>query len=193
MHVDLYGHSPLELFSVGVIFGALIFGGKLVWLLLILLLFAALVAGLKVLEKRSGEMEGEGYVLRNSILTPAERSFLGVLESLSIPGIRICVKVRLADIFDARDGKKGFQGRFNRIAAKHVDFLLVRQDSGAPLLGIELDDKSHARKDRKRRDQFLDHAFRSAGLPLVRIPAGPAYQPRAISEQVNEALQRARN
>jgi hypothetical protein len=37
---------------------------------------------------------------------------------------------------------------------------------------VELDDKSHRREDRKRRDGFVDEALKSAGIPITRIEAG---------------------
>jgi len=62
-------------------------------------------------------------------------------------------KIRLADIFEVKKwlDKGSRQGAFNRITAKHVDFLIVRQNDGAPILGIELDDSSHESDVRKNR------------------------------------------
>ncbi len=109
-----------------------------------------LVLVLKVLKARvSKEPENGTYYLKQSLFTPAERSFLGVLESLGMPEYRIMAKVRLADIFGVKKGQ-GWRSAFNRISAKHVDFLLVRQSDGAPILGIELDDSSHDRPDPQR-------------------------------------------
>jgi len=75
-----------------------------------------------------------------------------VLESMGMPEYRIMAKVRLADIFGVKKGQS-WQAAFNRINAKHVDFLLVRQSDGAPILGIELDDSSHNEPDRMDRDK----------------------------------------
>ncbi|MEN7973211.1 MAG: DUF2726 domain-containing protein, partial [Verrucomicrobiota bacterium] len=38
----------------------------------------------------------------------------------------------------------------------------------AIVAAIELDDKSHQRKDRIKRDQFLNQVMESAGVPLIR-------------------------
>jgi hypothetical protein len=57
-----------------------------------------------------------------------------------------------------------------------------------PLLGVELDDASHARKDRAERDDFVDNAFAAAGLPLLRIPAQRAYNTRELAEKTNSYL-----
>ena len=40
---------------------------------------------------------------------------------------------------------------------------------------IELDDKSHDRSDRRERDDFVDEAFRAAGLEVVHVRTQASY------------------
>lgn len=141
----------------------------------VVILFLGLVVAVVVAAKRR---EGQGaaagcYFLRKSVLTPAERSFLGVLDAALGDDYRICVKMRLADIFGVKAGAEGRRSAMNRINAKHIDFLLVRASDGAPVLGIELDDASHDRPDRRERDAFVDGVFDDAALPIehVRVQA----------------------
>lgn len=153
-------------------------------------IFAALSVAKAALSSTKIGGSGDRYYLKKSIFSPAERSFLGVLDSLNPPDIRICAKVRLADIFGLKKGlpKGGAQSAFNRISAKHVDFLLVQQNDGMPLLGIELDDKSHEEDQRKSRDAFVDEVFREAGLPLLHVPARATYDPRELTRVIEEAF-----
>jgi hypothetical protein len=66
-------------------------------------------------------------------------------------------KVSLDDMFYAQSGDRGANvGWRNRIARKHVDYLLCDPGSMRPVLGIELDDASHERAAREARDQFVD-------------------------------------
>ena len=88
--------------------------------------------------------------------------------------VTVCAKVRLADVFFVARPNENAAAR-NRIAAKHVDFLLCDPATMRPLAGIELDDASHARPDRQERDAFVEQVFEAAGLPLVRFPAQRAY------------------
>lgn len=117
------------------------------------------------------------FYLRKSLFSPAERSFLGVLDSNLPAGTRVFGKVRLEDIFGVKAGlERGErQAARNRISRKHVDFLLVRSSDLVPVAGIELDDSSHDDADRQERDQFVDSVFSSAGLPLLHITAQKAY------------------
>ena len=68
----------------------------------------------------------------------------------------------------AKDRKTYWSG-LNRVTSKSIDFVVVDLASGGALLAIELDDKTHQRDDRKRRDAFVNDALRQAGIPLVRF------------------------
>ena len=88
--------------------------------------------------------------------------------------VTVCAKVRLADVFFVARPNENAAAR-NRIAVKHVDFLLCDPATMRPLAGIELDDASHARADRQERDALVEKVFEAAELPLVRFPAQRAY------------------
>lgn len=125
------------------------------------------------------------YLQRDHFLSPAEMSFYGVLR-LAVDGqAAICAKVSLSDLFYVRkDDPSRYRIYTNKIDRKHVDFLLCDPATLRPLLGIELDDKSHRRPDRQQRDAFVDQVFGAAGLPLLHIPAQHAYRTEEIRECV---------
>lgn len=130
------------------------------------------------------------YVLFNSMLTPAERSFLGVLDALDLTGYRVYAKVRLADIVGIKAGMNGSarQAALNRITGKHVDFLIVRQDDGAPVLALELDDSSHERADRRERDVFVDKVYASVGLASLHLQARRTYVLADVRSAIEAAM-----
>jgi len=130
------------------------------------------------------------YVLRPSLFSPAERTFLGCLDSVLPPEIRVFAKVRLADLFEVKrtPDRSAWQSAFNKINSKHVDFVLCRSSDLHPLLVIELDDKSHAREDRRQRDALIESLFAASSLALIRFKVQRAYQPEEIAKRVNEAL-----
>lgn len=123
--------------------------------------------------------KGLPYRLRDDFLSPAEFSFYQVLARSLGGRAVICPKVRLGDIFFV--GSTGSQGYRNKIDRKHVDFLLCDPATMKPRCGIELDDASHARRERQRRDEFVDHVFEASNLPLVRVPAKAAYNPSELA------------
>lgn len=160
---------------------------------LVIILVAVAVAFMALKAKGASQQTAEKpdvYYLKKSLFSPAERSFLGVLESLNYEGVTIASKVRLADVFGIKKGlERGDRQRaLNRISAKHVDFLLIQKSDGAPLVGIELDDSSHDEDDRVARDAFVDTVFASAGLPILHVVAKAAYDPKEIHRQIDQAL-----
>jgi hypothetical protein len=56
-------------------------------------------------------------------------------------------------------------------------------------LGIELDDKSHQRDDRKERDQFIDQVFKAAGIPLLRVPVKHTYSLQEVQSILQPYIQ----
>lgn len=114
------------------------------------------------------------YRLRDDFLSPAEISFYHVLLQVAGERVTVCPKVGLGDVFFVSRPNENAGAR-NRIAAKHVDFLLCDSMTMRPLAGIELDDASHRRADRQERDALVEKVFEAAELPLVRFPAKRAY------------------
>ena len=117
------------------------------------------------------------YERRQALVTPAERSFLGVLEQVVPKSYRVYAKVNLTDVLKVRSGlSRSEQQRVrNGISQKHLDFVLCRADDLGLVAGLELDDRSHQRTERQRRDAFLESACAAAGLPLLRVPARQVY------------------
>jgi hypothetical protein len=130
------------------------------------------------------------YALRSALFTPAERSFLGVMDGVLPDGVSWLGKVRLGDVFVTRKGLTPSQRTTarNRINQKHVDFLLVRVSDFAPLAGIELDDSSHDAEDRQDRDAFVDQVFRSGGIQLLHVPAQATYNPNELRSKITALL-----
>lgn len=112
------------------------------------------------------------YRAGKAVLSPAELAFYQRLRRLLEPRALVLAKVRIADVLSV-DGKSA--GRraivaLNMIAAKHTDFTILDPESAKPIACIELDDASHGSRAAGKRDAFVNDAFASAGLKLLRIP-----------------------
>lgn len=123
------------------------------------------------------------YHLRDHFLSPAELSFYAVLRSVVGNRASLNTKVALGDLFYVKKGDDASRWRIytNKIDRKHVDFLLCDSATMQPIVGIELDDKSHQREDRQARDAFVDGVFRAAGLPLIHVQARRGYVANEIA------------
>jgi very-short-patch-repair endonuclease len=87
-----------------------------------------------------------------------------------------------------KKGTENWRSSFNRISSKHIEFLLCSADTLDPVLVVELDDSSHSTANRRAANAFRNNVFQAAGLPLLRIPARAAYNPREIATQVHGIL-----
>lgn len=130
------------------------------------------------------------YLVRDDFLSPAEQSFYMVLKNAVSDWALVCPKVALGDLFyvKSNDASK-YRGYTNKIDRKHVDFLLCDPKTVRPLLGIELDDKSHRRPDRQMRDTFVENVFATAKLPLARLDVQNAYNPAELNILLRQKLQ----
>jgi hypothetical protein len=123
------------------------------------------------------------FSAHESLLSPAERSFYGVLLQVLKGRYVVFAKVRLCDVL-----KHGNRQSLNKISQKHVDFVLCAPDTIAPVLAIELDDKSHDKPQRRERDDFVDQAFAGAGVPIIHVPAKRQYPPAEVLAAIKGAI-----
>jgi len=116
------------------------------------------------------------YLLRDDFLSPAEQSFYLILKHTVSDWALIFPKVSLGDLFYVKSNDPSkYRSYTNKIDRKHVDFLLCDLKTVRPLLGIELDDKSHQKRNRRERDEFVEKVYKAAKLPLVRIQVRRTY------------------
>lgn len=64
----------------------------------------------------------------------------------------------------------------------------MRPKNSKPILGIELDDKSHQRADRQERDDFVNNVFRAAKLPLMHISVQRSYSQSELKIKLSAYL-----
>ena len=110
------------------------------------------------------------YFRRPRLLSAAELQFFHTLETVVGDHFYLLAKVRVADLVDVR-GVYGHEWwtAFARVSQKHVDFLVASRQTLEVLVAIELDDASHLRGSRRKRDDLLNAVFVQAGIPLIRF------------------------
>jgi hypothetical protein len=137
---------------------------------------------------RSGEKAG--YESSGSLFTPAERSFLEVLEQALDSRYRVFGKVRLGDLIKPAKGLAAgtWTIAMNRINQLHVDFVVCTANELALVGVLALDDQSHGHEDRAGRDGFVDRALANAGIPVLRFPAGKGYAVQEVRARLAEML-----
>ena len=77
-------------------------------------------------------------------------------------------KVRLFDLVTPINGHPKYKTNLYKIQAKHVDFVLTKNNLVAKYI-IELDDNSHNTNQRKERDKFVDTVLSACGYKVLHI------------------------
>lgn len=145
----------------------------------VLLLF--IIYFLKTIDSKKRKI---AYKKKTALFTPAERSFLGVLDQCLDSQFRVFGKIRLADII-APDTYGDSRIGLNQIIQRHVDFVVCKSGDLSLVAIIELDDKSHLSESRKRKDTFLNDSLESAGIPVIRFTAKGSYSTAEVKSKLS--------
>jgi hypothetical protein len=141
---------------------------------LFLILFALAAVAILVLHELSARGPAGDVpwpLMARALLTPREQEFCRRLEEL-YPQHRVFAQVALSRLLEVRPGtgnRRAIRNHFSQLVA---DFVLCGADLSVVAV-IELDDSSHENSKQQHEDRRKTKAVESAGLRLVRIPAGP--------------------
>lgn len=136
---------------------------------------------------RIGSVVRVRYRNRGTLLSRGELAFFCHVRRAVRQRWLIMCKVRLADAVTC-SAAAWRAGAGNAIAQKHLDFIICDPCSTKLLLAIELDDRTHVRPDRRRRDRFLNQTLSQAGIRLLRFRARSSYCPHEIRKRIESAL-----
>jgi hypothetical protein len=147
-----------------------------------------LVIAMGLMQRQSGD--GAGYESRGGLFTPAERSFLNVLEQALDSRYRVFGKVRLGDLIKPADGHSPGKrmAALSRINQNQVDFVVCTANELALVGVLALEDQSYGHEDRAGRGGFVDQALAVAGIPVLRFPAKNEYQVQELRTRLTELL-----
>jgi very-short-patch-repair endonuclease len=147
-------------------------------LVIISLIIVTVIIVLKTLPNIISKTSKPDYEKRK-LLTDMEFKFYSELKKIIPTDQIILIKIRLADLIK----QKNFSD-FKRISQKHVDFVLAH-NSTLDIVGIiELDDHTHQKQHRIERDQFVNAALNSAGIPITHIKVKKNYDLQSLIDQI---------
>lgn len=147
----------------------------------------AVFVSIILLWRMYGGERGFPYQPRESLVTKTELKFYRALIKAAQDDFELFAMVRIADILQVDPGLSNKRKWLNPILAKHIDFVVCDQLTLKPLVCIEVDDPTHQRPERIERDVFVNKAFASAGIPLLRIPTQANYHARELRELIDKA------
>ena len=121
-------------------------------------------------ENKNEEIAGKLPYRRKFLLTKNEYWFYKNLKEIADKyGYAILAKIRFADLVELNDeaGKSEYMKYFGKIKAKHIDFILCKKENLYPELLIELNDNSHKKEDRIKRDEFVKKIADKVGYKMI--------------------------
>lgn len=142
-------------------------------ILIFIILFVAclVIVALKLNSKEKECKTPSNLHIKRQFLTHHERAFYKKLDTIINGRFKIMCQVRLVYVVAInpkyRVGKIGL-AYFRRISQWHCDFVLIDNDFNV-ICVIELDDNSHNRADRIKRDNYFNLVFNQAGMRLLRF------------------------
>lgn len=143
-----------------------------------------------ILEKfKKEKYSTNNYIALKKPLTETEIKFCNELRKITdkynfiiIPQLQL---QRIFKTFNKNDIKL-----FNKIKSKSIDFAIVDKEYNYKFF-IELDDYSHNRKSRIKRDNFVNELFSSFEYKLLRIKVKNSYNLEEIEKEIlkNEKIE----
>lgn len=126
------------------------------------------------------------YLVKSNPMTETEQKFISYLKVFTDKyNLIVLPQVQLQSIFKTIDKKD--IANFNKIKSKSVDFAIVDNKYNYKLF-IELDDYTHNRKDRIKRDKFVNNLFNTYNLKLKRIKVKNNYNLEEIENIIKEIV-----
>lgn len=116
---------------------------------------------------------GKSYAPKGFLTTREREFFNQVRQSMNTERFLICPQVRLVDVVSVApqytERSPEWTALFRQISQWHCDFVIVDMSTFAVCAVVELDDRTHQRTDRRRRDAIFNEVISQAGLRLYRI------------------------
>ena len=162
---------------------------------LIILGVAVFVAGILFQFFKSSEKEDKkyeplkyNYTRQKFLISRAEHECYDALVLTVGDKYHVFPQVHLPQILDHKIVGQNWKGALSHINQKSVDFVLCDKAYISPVLAIELDDKSHEKKDRIERDIEVERMLENAKVPLLRLENHGSFNSKELAEKINSVL-----
>jgi hypothetical protein len=144
------------------------------WVIALIIILGIVALDVAMLNKpRLDETSNTPYARSVHLFSPAERSFLQVLDEVVGDNARIFGKVRVADVVVPGEGMTGsdWKEAYSKVSSHRFDFLLCNRNDLSVICAIALGDGTHHLTGRSHTTAFLREVCHDAGVPLIHVPA----------------------
>ena len=132
---------------------------------IIILMMDIILTKMPKQEKIENEDLSSLYEKKTYLLTQNELKFYKLLKNITDKNnLNLFCQVALYEIIKSKNIKD-----FNKIKSKTIDFVITDVNCKIKLC-IELDDPTHIKENRQKRDEFVDNLFKELNIKLIRTP-----------------------
>lgn len=150
---------------------------------IIILMMDLILTKIPKQEKIENEDLSSIYEKKTYLLTQNELKFYKLLKSITDKNnLNLFSQVALYEIIKSKNIKY-----FNKIKSKTIDFVITDVNCKIKLC-IELDDPTHIKENRQKRDKFVDNLFKELNIKLIRIPVQSYYKLNELENKIKESL-----
>ena len=119
-------------------------------------------------DRISSLMIGKKLIVKKTYLRSEEFEYLRKLEDLLQDKYIVKPQIHLSDIADVEYGYYDHDNLFYELKSKIIDYVIFDKQY-QPLVGIELNGKSHFFKSRKSRDKLTENLLNNIGIEYLEI------------------------
>ena len=131
------------------------------------------------------------YKRKDFMMTRAEHEFFGILTRRLGDRYFIFPQVNISAIVSHMVKGQDWRAARAHINRLSVDYVVCSKADVRPLVAIELDDPTHEREDRQKRDTEVNRIFDEVGIPLVRFSNTRQMSEADIIQQTTNRLPNA--
>ena len=136
----------------------------------------------------SQEQEEYLYKRKDFLLNIPERRFFEELQKIIPNEYVVFPQVLLSSIVGVSSPKNEFWKYHNKINRKTIDFVIFEKQYLKPIIAIEYDGKTHNRKDRQDRDEFVNEVLKMSGIKSLHIKHQKNLNFDEIGKNINNLL-----
>ncbi len=127
---------------------------------------------------------------KKEFMTKIETYFYNILIELEQElNIKIHPQINLSSII-----KKNYQNKYiNELISRTIDFAIFTSNYNKLLLLIEIDDKTHKYKSRRKRDRKINKITKIAKIKIIRFYTYYSNKPNYIKKRIKKELNKINN
>lgn len=167
-----------------------IFSGLFILVFLLFILAIPFILLAKLFANKHEEQEEKQYLpyhAKRFFFTCSEQEFFNELHAqLDKSEYTVFPKVRLGDFIEVDHYDRRDRTWWNKIRAKHVDYLIWSLTENRIVLAIELDGSSHNSPITQKRDDFVNGLYEKVGIKLERVRVGTSFASEV--QQITQTL-----